>query len=167
MCQEDIAAVYQEHKEMVWRLTSRYVSAKEDQEDLFQEIFLRIYKALPSFRGEAALRSWIYKITVNTAINYAKKRQISQKAKNVLSWLRIIETEENSVGPKEEGLITKALEKLNPKQRMILLLAEVEEKPLTEIASYLQIPVGTVKSNLNRAKENLKKELEKEDWTHD
>jgi RNA polymerase sigma-70 factor, ECF subfamily len=161
MVQLDFEAVYSEHKENVWRLVSRYVFTREDREDLFQEAFLNIHKALPRFRGEAAVGTWIYRITVNSALNHLKKRDRHKKAIQLLSTLRIIETEEPAAG--DGAWLEKPLARLNPRQRMIVMLADVEEKKLEEIAQLMSLPLGTVKSTLHRAREILKKELNQND----
>jgi len=158
MAQFDFAKIYAEHKDAVWKLVSRYAASKPDREDLFQEVFLKIHKALPHFRGEAKLDTWIYRITANTSLNYLKKRKRYAGLKEILSKFRFVEEKEEE---KEEEKLSKPLQKLNPLQRMILILAEVEEKKLEEIAKTLKIPVGTVKSNLFRAREIVKKELNK------
>ncbi|MBU0687332.1 MAG: sigma-70 family RNA polymerase sigma factor [Candidatus Margulisbacteria bacterium] len=149
--------VYTAHKGRVWSLSSRYVKLQSDKEDLLQEVFLNVHKALPRFRGEASLETWIYRITVNTAINYLKKQKRHQKITQVLGGLRIMDTVE--VAESVDSTILKPLEKLNPQQRTIILLSDVEEKALDEIAEILQVPVGTVKSNLHRAREIVKKEV--------
>ena len=161
MAQLDFAAVYGEHKENVWKLVSRYVFTREDREDLFQEAFINIHQALPRFRGEAAVGTWIYRITVNSALNQLKKRDRHKKVLRALSALRIIETEESAVG--DAALLERPLAKLNSRQRMIVMLSDVEEKKLGEIAELLSLPLGTVKSTLHRAREILKKELNKND----
>lgn len=153
----DFVEIYADNKENVWKLVSKYVFLQEDREDLFQEIFLKIHKALPRFRGEAAMSTWIYKITVNTALNYLNRQKRYGWIKEALSRLRIVEEEFQGVTVDAEAF--KPLAKLNPQQRMIFLLAELEEKKLDEIAETLKIPVGTVKSNLHRAREIIKKEV--------
>ena len=161
MAQLDFEAVYSEHKENVWKLVSRYVFTREDREDLFQEAFINIHKALPRFRGDAAVGTWIYRIAVNSALNHLKKRDRHRKAIKVLSTLRIIETEEPVAS--DETLLEKPLARLNPRQRMIVMLSDVEEKKLEEISGLLSLPLGTVKSTLHRAREILKKELSRDD----
>lgn len=161
MGQLDFTQVYAEHKERVWQLISRYVFSREDREDLFQEVFLNVHKALPKFRGEAAVATWLYRITVNTAINYLKKRDRHRTVITVLSSLRIIETEEPIIA--EATALEKPLRKLNPRQRLVLILSDVEEKKLEEIAEVTGLPLGTVKSTLHRAREAVKKELMKND----
>ena len=155
----DFSTIYNEQKENVWRLVSRYVARQQDREDLFQEVFLKVHQALPRFRGDSAPGTWLYRITVNTAINYVKKQQRYKLLTDLLAKLRFEESIPTS--DVEATSLLKPLEKLNPQQRTILLLADVEEKKLEEIAQLLGLPLGTVKSNLHRAREIVKKEVKK------
>jgi RNA polymerase sigma-70 factor (ECF subfamily) len=156
---QEFDRVYNDHKELVWRLVTRYVAGQQDREDLFQEVFLKIHQALPKFRGESALETWLYRITVNTAINYVKKQQRYRLFHQLLAGLRFEEAIPTS--DVEATNLLKPLEKLNPRQRTVLLLADVEERKLEEIGAMLRLPVGTVKSNLSRAREIIKKELKR------
>ncbi|MFA6169641.1 MAG: sigma-70 family RNA polymerase sigma factor [Candidatus Margulisiibacteriota bacterium] len=153
----DFARLYAEHKMLVWQIVSRYGSAREDREDLFQEIFLAVHKALPRFRGEANIKTWVYRIAVNTSINHAKRQALYRKGRQILATLRVID----EPAPEAADDLSGPLAKLNPRQRMILILAEVEERSLEEIADLTGLPVGTVKSNLHRAREIVKKEVMK------
>ena len=153
--------VYTEHKSVVWRLVSRYVAGHHDKEDLFQEAFLNIHKALPRFRGDSALSTWIYRVTVNTSLNYLKKIKRHKKIQQVMLGLRVVHVSAPSVEP--DKAIWKPLEKLIPRQKMVLLLVEVEDKSLEETAKILDVPIGTIKSNLHRAKEIVRKELKQND----
>lgn len=156
MAQIDFAHVYLNNKEKIWNLLAKYVPARQDREDLFQEVFLRIHKALPRFRGEAAVETWVYRIAVNTAINYVKKQQRFRKMREVLRGFRILE---DRVDEPADDSVWRPMEKLNPLQRMILLLSDVEEFKIEEISTMLKVPIGTVKSNLHRAREMVRKEL--------
>lgn len=159
MREADFSKIYRDNKEMVWGLVSKYSLSQQDREDLFQEVFLKVHRALGKFRGGSSLETWIYRIAVNTAINHLKKRKRRESFRELLNHLRLVETVE---GPEVgDALIWKPLEKLNPLQRTVLLLSDVEEKKMEDIASLLKIPLGTVKSNLHRAREIVKKELEK------
>ena len=155
----DFAAVYADCKDNVWRLVSKFVFTLEDREDLFQEIFLKVHKALPRFRGESEVNTWVHKITVNTAINYVKKRDRYRWIKEKLGGFRAVEEAPPEVTTDVQ--MFKPLGKLNEQQRMILLLSDIEEKTLDEIASIMNLPLGTVKSNLFRAREIIKKEVNK------
>lgn len=157
--EDRFSQLYHQHKEQVWRWVSRYVGAA-DREDLFQEVFLRVYKSWEKFRGEAAFSTWLYRLTVNTALSYLKKQQRYQLLKEALSALKIEIAQ--PAEKKEEELSVLLLAKLNPKQRIILVMSDVEERSLEEISQLLKLPLGTVKSNLHRAREILKKELSKD-----
>jgi RNA polymerase sigma-70 factor, ECF subfamily len=151
----EFSSIYEEHKEKIWRLISRYVFSREDREDLFQEVFLAVHRALPGFRGEARIETWLFRVATNTAINFVNKQVRTRRLKELLSGLRLIEESE----PAEPGDLAGPLQKLNPRQRLILIMAEVEDLTLEEIAAQTGLPVGTVKSNLHRAKEIVKKEV--------
>ncbi|HVN67950.1 MAG TPA: sigma-70 family RNA polymerase sigma factor [Candidatus Sulfotelmatobacter sp.] len=151
----EFASIYEEHKEKVWRIVSRYVFSREDREDLFQEVFLAVHRALPGFRGESKIETWLFRLATNTSINYVNKQSRIRRLKELLSGLRLIEVAE----PAEPGDLSGPLKKLNPRQRLVLVMAEVEEFTLEEIAAQTGLPVGTVKSNLHRAKEIVKKEV--------
>ena len=157
MIKQDFEQIYHESKKNVWSLISRYVFFQQDREDLFQEVFINVHKSLPKFRGESSVNTWIYKITVNTAINYVNKQNRFKTLKRALGNLRIIEEESIQISADINEL--KPLAKLNPQQRMILLLSDIEEKKLDEIAEMMKLPIGTVKSNLHRAREIVKKEV--------
>ena len=157
MANLDFGAVYEEHKGNVWKLVSRYVFTREDREDLFQEVFINVHKSLPKFRGESAVGTWLYRIAVNSAVNHLKKRDRHRKVIEVLSGLRLVETVEPNLD--EGSSLEGPLAKLNPRQRMIVTLSDIEEKKLDEIAQIMSLPLGTVKSTLHRAREVLRKEL--------
>ena len=149
--------VYADYKDRVWRMTFRYVAHNPDREDVFQEVFINIHRALPKFRGDSKIETWIYRIVANTAINYLKKKNRHKRIKDTLKNLRVIN--EDAPAFAEDGILHKPLQKLNPQQRMILLMSDVEELKLGEISEILNLPVGTIKSNLFRAREIIKKEL--------
>jgi RNA polymerase sigma-70 factor (ECF subfamily) len=160
MERSDFSSIYADYKGMVWGLSSRYADRPADREDLFQEVFLNVHRSLNKFRGDSSLKTWIYKITVNTAINFLKKYNRYKKFRTVLNGFGFFEAADEVPEPPGDILL-KPLEALNPQQRTILLLSDVEEKPLEEIAKILSIPLGTVKSNLHRARNIVKKEVEK------
>ena len=155
----EFSQIYQQFREKVWRLVSKYVSGQHDREDLFQEVFLKIHQALPGFRGESELSTWIFRITANSAINFLKKQRRHDLFRQILGGFRHTEAEEEKKDTDDS--LFKLLDRLNPRQKMILLMADVEEIKLDEISAILKIPVGTVKSNLSRAREIIKKELKK------
>ncbi len=153
----DFNEVYQASKDNVWKLVSKYVYTKEDREDLFQEIFLSVHKSLHRFRGDSALNTWIFKIAVNTSLNHINKQKRYKLLKNVLSGFRPIENDQIVV--EADIRMFAPLTKLNPQQRMVLILSDIEDKTLAEVSEITSLPVGTVKSNLSRARGIIKKEV--------
>ena len=149
--------VYAEHKELVWKLVSRYAAGRHDREDLFQEVFLKVHQALPKFRGEASLPTWLYRIAAKTALNFLQKKERYASFKRSLGLFRPEMEDANEVRFAED--LHRPLAKLNARQKSILIMSDIEERKLEEIAQLLGLPVGTVKSNLHRAREVLKKEL--------
>jgi RNA polymerase sigma-70 factor, ECF subfamily len=160
MDRSDFSSIYSEHREMVWKLVSKYVFQQSDKEDLFQEVFLNVYRSLNGFREDSAVGTWIFRIAVNTSINYVKNQQRRRKLQEVFQGFRHLWSYEPAVVTGGDPMF-EPLKKLNPRQRMILLLAEVEERKLEDIAKAMNISVGTVKSNLYRAKETIKKEVKR------
>jgi RNA polymerase sigma-70 factor (ECF subfamily) len=158
MSKSDFIEIYNQYKGLVWRLVSKYVAGQQDREDIFQEVFLKVHKALPKFRGQSSLETWIFRIAVNTAIDHIKKQKRYKLLTDFLAHLRV---EEGIVTEEVEAtnVLLKPLEKLNPQQRTIMILADIEERKLEEIGQMLDLPVGTVKSNLFRAREIIRKEL--------
>ena len=158
MDQADFSLIYAEYKEMVWSLVSRFAYSLHDQEDIFQEVFLKIYNAISKFRGESSLKTWIYKVTTTTAITAVNKRKKHKNLIETLSFLKIIEPNEPVDSNQNDISLLNAL---NPQQKMIIILSDIEDKTLNEISEIMNIPLGTVKSNLHRARDVLKKELSK------
>jgi RNA polymerase sigma-70 factor, ECF subfamily len=160
MDQANFPQVYSDYRDMIWKLISRYVRRPADREDLFQEIALKIHASLKNFRGESQLETWIYRIAVNASINFLKKQDRHKRLVEVLKVFRHIEEADESEDFEKEKVL-KPLEKLNPQQRMILMMSDVEERKLEDISQMLKLPIGTVKSNLHRAREIVKKEVMK------
>lgn len=156
----DFSQVYEETRELAWKVISGHIFEVHEREDVFQEVYLKVHRALPKFRNESGIKTWVYRIAVNESINHLKKNIRHDKFLSVFRMLRHEETVEKH---NFEGFdLEKPLKVLNPKQRSVFVLAEIEERPMEEISQMLKMPVGTVKSNLFRAKEVLKNELEKE-----
>jgi len=152
----------------------RMVGSAGDAEDLFQETFLRVYTHLDSFRVTARFRPWVYKIATNLCRDHLKYRrrhpQVSLDAavgSEDGSEIPLNRMEAPIADPGELASATEtaeileaAIEKLSPKHRSVFLLARYEGMPYEEIARMLGIPVGTVKSRMNKAVQFLLSELQ-------
>ncbi len=158
---------------MVFRTLARLVGRSELLEDLAQEVFLRLYRALPNFRGEALISTYLYRITVNVAQNEWKRlqredrRQISLSApgpRDSPSWEDRLQHPDPSAAERMQTeefsrLVDRQLQQLSLMERTILVLYHQEERTYEQIALVLALPVGTVRTHLHRGRKKLKQAL--------
>jgi RNA polymerase sigma-70 factor (ECF subfamily) len=165
-CAELVAA----HQRMVFSLALHLLGDRDDALDVSQEVFLRVFRTLSKFRGQSALRTWIYRIVINQARNrqrwWRRRHRGSQVSLDEhLDQFGDFESKtemlpDRLLASKETGSkIWQALERLPFDQRTALVLREVDGMRYEEIAFSLNIAVGTVKSRLTRARQTLRAEL--------
>lgn len=159
--QHEFSQVYEKYKGKIWSLISKYAPARHDREDLFQEVFIKIHRSLDRFRGDSDIGTWIFRIAVNEALNFGRKKNRIFKLEQVAERFNIFKKTQEPDEIEEDIRQWAPLKALNEKQRLILIMAEVEEMRMSDIAKYMKISEGTVKSNLFRSKEILRKEIEK------
>lgn len=153
------------------RLISRLVRDPGEVEDVTQEAFVKAYRALPSFRGDSAFYTWLYRIGINTAKNYlvAMRRRAPTstevEAEEAEGYdggelLREISTPESLLLTKEiAGTVNQAIEALPEELRSAIQLRELEGMSYEEIAKLMDCPVGTVRSRIFRAREAIAERL--------
>ena len=154
----------------VYRLAFDLTGNKHDAEDLSQEVFLKAFRSLASFRGDSKWSTWLYRITVNTNLDHRKK-----KSEQLMSYRDDITEEEPAAmadaqpanpspdriaeGSLIQRRIEHALGRLSPRERAVFVLRHYHDLPLKQIAGSLRISEGAVKSFLFRAIQRLQKEL--------
>jgi len=153
------------------RLVSRLVRDPGEVEDVTQEAFIKAYRALPSFRGDSAFYTWLYRIGINTAKNYlvATGRRAPTSTEvdaedaegyAVGELLRDINTPESLLLSKEiAGTVNAAIESLPEELRSAIQLRELEGMSYEEIAKLMDCPIGTVRSRIFRAREAIAERL--------
>ena len=158
-----------QHK--VVNLVARYVNNPGDVPDVAQEAFIKAYRALPTFRGESAFYTWLYRIGINTAKNYlvSQGRRAptstqfdSEEAENFedASQLRDINTPESLLLSKQIGeTVNGAIDALPEELRTAIVLREIEGMSYEEIANMMDCPIGTVRSRIFRAREGVAAKL--------
>lgn len=137
---------------------------KHDAEDAAQDTFLKAYQNLKDFKPEASLYTWLYRIAVNTCLDYKKKpffESLFKKSDEGEEF--VIEPTSDEPSPEKnyeskqiQNALQEALRKLSPKLRAVIVLKEVEGLSYEEIADTLDISTGTVKSRISRARDELK-----------
>lgn len=147
--------IYDKTAGFVYNVALRVLNSKEDAEEITQEVFLVVYKKLKDFRFESSLKTWIYRITVNRAVNMAKKK--SREKMITAEYEK--EVYVNSVKAVQErpGAETaqELLSALDPDQRACLALRSIEGLSYKEISNLLKVNINTVRSRLRRARERI------------
>lgn len=150
--------IYKVYFSLVSNVAYRVVGNVEDAQEVTQDVFMNIYKNIRSFRFEAALKTWVYRITYNSAINHAKRQ--SKHKKNVEYVEAVSAVESNNIhetiaSGEMQQEISRMLAALNPDQRAVIVLRSIEGLSYEEIAQTINIPINTVRSRIKRAREAL------------
>jgi RNA polymerase sigma-70 factor (ECF subfamily) len=156
------AELVDRYKDLVFALIARTVQDRSRAEDLAQDVFLRIYRGLPYFRGEARLSTWIYRIVVNVcAQSPSPSSQVvsldaAQESGTIMS-----STIDRGFGDVEvRDRLEKAISRLAPNYRLLVAAHYLDGARYEELAEALRLPLGTVKTQLHRAKQQLRRLLE-------
>jgi RNA polymerase sigma-70 factor (ECF subfamily) len=157
------------YQDKIFNLCRHMLGNAADAEDAAQDVFLKAYQALPKFQPEASLYTWLYRIATNTCIDYRKKPIFESLFGDSGEGERLV-LDRATDAPSPEKLyqskqidqaLQESLGKLSPKLRAIITLKEIEELSYEEIADALEISMGTVKSRIARAREELQKLMQK------
>jgi RNA polymerase sigma-70 factor (ECF subfamily) len=165
------AELVEEHHRLVLGLATHLLGDREEALDLSQEVFLSVFRTLHRFRGQSALRTWIFRIVVNQVRNrqrwWRRRHRASQVSldEHIRDHGELVLGDDASTPDREftrrelGARLRAAIQKLPFEQRTALVLREMEGLRYEEIAFSLGLPVGTVKSRLTRARQALREEL--------
>jgi RNA polymerase sigma-70 factor (ECF subfamily) len=156
--------VVERHRRTVYQLCFRFVGNHEDASDLSQDVFLRAFRGLKSFRGQASLSTWLYRIGVNVCLNRVSVKTPPSEPIEERQFVDArAESPSDRLLQQERGArVRSAIAHLPPKQRATLILRMYHEMSHQEIADVLGSSVGAVKANFFHAMGNLKKLLEEQ-----
>ena len=168
--QKAYTLLVEKHRAAIFHIINRIVRNEEVARDLVQETFMKAFSSLATYRSEYRFSTWLYKIAANSSIDHLRKKRIQ-----ALSLDRPVETDDGQMGievpddshnPEKELLhkqqrfsIEEAIASLPNKYREVIVYRHKDDKSYDEIAELLDIPVGTVKARIFRARELLKKKL--------
>ncbi len=158
------------YHDAVFNVVYRMVRNKQEAEDLTQETFIKAYNSIGSFNEEYAFSTWLFKIATNHCIDFFRKRKLKTYSMDEPIQYKEDEIkheyasddptmEYRMISIEKSHLIRKAIDKLPEKYRLAIILRHHEEKSYEEIAQILNLPLGTVKARIFRAREMLKKYL--------
>lgn len=164
---DEFQHIISNYQKLVWHMAARIVKSENDREDICQDVFVKVYKNLRSFKFESKLSTWIGRIAYNCSVNFVQKKKpelyedISPEGVTLDSLesdfiLSDSSAENNNVAE----ILNKEIMSLPMMYRTILTMFHLEEMTYNEIADITKLPEGTVKSHLFRARKELKKRLE-------
>lgn len=150
------------HRRSVYQVCYRFVNHHEDAADLTQDTFVRAWKALASFRGQARFSTWIYRIAVNVCLN---RVSLKTPKTDVVDFDLVADQREPAPGAaidaaERQAMVRAAVQSLPPRQRTALILRTYHELSHQEVADIVGTSVGAVKANVFHALANLRKRLE-------
>ena len=171
LCEGDetaLAPLVEKYKRMVYRLAMQITKNHADADDVMQETFIKVYRSIRTFRKDAAFETWLYRIAVNEALNFVKRRErqrvstleaVPESAYEAITRYRAqVATDPHAHAEKAElrHHVTKAVNSLSLKHRTVVILHEFEGLTHAEIASILNCSEGTVRSRLHYARKKLR-----------
>jgi len=159
------------YKKKIYYIAYDITGDQDDAEDVSQEVFIKVFRSLKTFRRNAKISSWLYQISVNASIDLLRKK--SSKPEKLMDDIERADIQENLPGSStntqnpersaEDLIIQKhiseALQKVSPKERSVFVMRHYNELKIREIAEILKVSPGTVKALFYRATRKLRKEL--------
>jgi RNA polymerase sigma-70 factor (ECF subfamily) len=170
--QPSFEQIVEDHQQMVFRTLARLAGPRVQQaqlEDLAQTVFLRLFRALPNFRGDAQMTTYLYRIAVNVSQDEWKRRRREDNLQTSLSdedsnWeARLEHPAPNALARLEQSefaeLVEEHLQRLSHHERAVLVLFHQEDRTYEQIAETLTLPLNTVRTHLHRARKKLREAL--------
>ena len=162
------------HTRRVYAICYRFTGSDHEAQDLTQEVFLRIFRTLKTFRsGEGSFQVWLTRLTRNLLIDHYRRSRLDRVSDSLDDQLPVLE-EKTAMSARTDGMLAgreasevlqAALQKLSPELRETVILRDLEEMEYREIANVLKVPEGTVKSRLNRGRAELARVLRRQNVT--
>jgi RNA polymerase sigma-70 factor (ECF subfamily) len=163
------------HTRRVYGLCFRFTGSGSQAQDLTQEVFLRVFRTLKTFRStEGSFGTWLARVTRNLLIDHYRRTRQERITDSIEGQLPVIEEASASASPRPDHavagreaseILQTTLQKLSPDLREAVILRDLQEMEYREIAEVLQIPEGTVKSRINRGRAELARHLRKQKLT--
>jgi RNA polymerase sigma-70 factor (ECF subfamily) len=155
----------QRYQDPVFGMALRFVGGRGDAEDIAQEAFLRVYRGLDAFKGEAKFSTWVYRITFNLCADWLRRnRRAGRRAATIEEAADVadgrVNLEEEILESERKDLVRSALDGLDERYRSVIVLLYYQRMSYEQIAAVLDLPVNTVETRLYRARKLLRESLE-------
>ena len=162
--EEAFNGIVDAYTERLYWHVRRFLCSHEDTNDLLQDIFIKIWAALPNFRGEARLYTWLYRIATNEVLNHLRKQKFKalvslDSASGILE--RKIDEDAYFNGDQMQRELHKAIQRLPEKQRIVFSLRYFDEMKYEEISEITDTTVGALKASYHHAYNKIKDDLQK------
>jgi RNA polymerase sigma-70 factor (ECF subfamily) len=164
--QEAFATLLQKHQRRVFNMILRMVHDYDDASDVTQETFLAAWQGLPSFRGEARFSTWLYSIAYHCSLRQLERRKHEEALQTAMQAQQFPEGAQLEMRPEEmvegydmQARVREHLSQLPMKYRVVLILRHLQDRTYEEMAQILNLPIGTIKTHLFRARNLLKEHL--------
>jgi RNA polymerase sigma-70 factor (ECF subfamily) len=155
----------------VYNLAYSVFHNRQEAEDMTQEVYLRVWRALPSFRGEAKFSTWLYRLAINACLNRRRQLRAQLQVVDDERALALLASDEPSpsavaLSQERDAALWAEVDRLPEKYRLVITLFYQQDLSYQEIAALLGLPLGTVKAHLNRARQALAARLNTEKVGH-
>ncbi len=160
---EAFARIVGRHKRQVFRIASRFAHDRNELEDICQDVFIKAYEKLKTFRHDAPFEHWLARITVRTCYDALRRRRLHNVHTSTDSLpfeMRDHAEETRQAAQRAHELLSRGLEKLRPEERLVITLLELEERSVREVAALTGWSEANVKVRAYRARKALRKSLE-------
>ncbi len=159
----DIEQLIHTYGDYLYRVAFIYTKDERASEEVVQDVFLKFYQTKDRYDGRASMKTYLTKMTINRSYDYLRSWK-NKKALLIETFTNTKGADTEAIQKEERGEITAAVLKLPLKYREVLLLYYYEDLQVNDIAEFLQVPVSTVKTRLQRGRERLKQALPKQQW---
>jgi RNA polymerase sigma-70 factor (ECF subfamily) len=160
------------YQDRLFNTVCRLLDNAEDAQDVVQDAFLNAYQSLDSFKGDSQFYTWLYRIAFNTAISHKRKQRVVLSLHNPradgadvdpIDASEFSQPEHALQRAEEERRIQQALNRLSPEHRAVLIMKDMEGQKYETMAEVLEVPIGTIRSRLHRARLELRELLHQEE----
>ena len=160
------------YQDRLYHCVYRLVDNAEDAQDIIQEAFLNAFQSLDRFKGDSQFFTWLYRIAFNAAISLKRKQRAAVALKTSRAEVGVNEPLDASESNRpeyalekaeQERRIQQALNRLSPEHRTVLILKDMEGQKYETMAEILQVPIGTIRSRLHRARMELRELLQRDE----